>query len=447
MITTRPAVGPARGWDFPQPRELWLNNGLRVWLFDLAGQHLISAQIILDAPLSCEPAGLEGVATIAVRGSDEGSLNYPGHRLAEAIEDIGATYGGSARLSATVCQLEVPGTRLAPALRLLGEIVQHPSYDPTDVARHVALRVAEIEQTMAHSTALAQLGFQRAIFDPNSRAGRPSAGQLATVKQIGRDDVASFHDRWWRPSGATLVLAGDLPPQVAAWAEEAFGQWTPVGAAPAVENIRPNPTAPVIWLIDRPDAVQTDLMIGSFAPGREDPRWAGLEVGACAMGGSFGSRLNQVLREERGYTYGAHAAFRALRQHGSFVMQASCRTEVAAEATATALDLLDVSGAEFTAAEIADARTYLLGIAPLHFQTADAIADQASVLASVGLPASWPIHNQTQLTAVTAETASAAFSEVVRPESLSIVMCGDAAQLSDDLAARGLAAQVIEIEA
>ncbi|WIY83788.1 pitrilysin family protein [Propionimicrobium sp. PCR01-08-3] len=442
----RPIVGQAHPWSLTEPTEIALDNGARLWLYDLPGQYVISTQVVLDAPLSCEPAAKEGCATIAVNASDEGTLPHPGTALAEAVEDIGALYSGTARQSSTVCRMEAAATQLGPALRLLAEIITRPAYDTADIERHRALRLAEIEQTLARSSSVAQLGFQDAIFGRGTRVGRPAAGRVASVQAITRDDVAEFHDRWWRPDRATIIIAGELPAGVADLASDAFGGWAATGEKAEHETTGRNPQTPVIWVIDRPDAVQADLRIGSFGPDRRDPTWAALQVGACAIGGSFGSRVNRVLREERGYTYGAYAGFRPLRNAGSFVLQTSCRTEVSAAAARAAVDLLRVADAPFTDAEIVDAKNFLLGIAPLRFQTADAIADEASVLAGTGLAASWFNQQQAEIAAISAEQATSAFAGTVRPDQLSIVVCGDAEQLLDDLDAQGLAAEVVTIE-
>ncbi len=442
----RPVVGPAHLWTLQAPREIQLDNGARLWLYDLPGQHVISAQVVIDAPLSCEPAPVEGCATIAVQASDEGSLPHPGPLLAEAVEDIGALFSGNARQSSTVCRMEVPVTQLKPALKLLAEIVTLPTFETTDIDRHRSLRLAEIEQMLARSSALAMLGFQKAIFDNSCRVGRPAGGRISTVSAIRRDDVAAFHDRWWRPGGATIILAGDLPADTAKLAENAFGSWAPGQEQPRHEITVKNPAAPVVWVIDRPGSVQADLRIGAFGPDRLHPQWAALQVASCAIGGSFGSRLNRVLREELGFTYGAGAGFRPLASHGSFVMQASCRTEVAVPAALAAVDLLTVADEPFTSDEVLDAKTFLLGIAPLRFQTAAAIADEASVLAGSGLESSWFNEQQAKISAVSASQASEAFIDTVRPEKLSLVLCGDAEQLIADFEAQGLSAEAVVIE-
>lgn len=445
-LLPRPGVAAAHPWSFPEPREIFLGNGARVWLYDLPGQHVISGQVVLDVPVNNEPPALEGLATITVRTSDEGSLDHPGSLLAELVEDLGATYCGSATQSATTCTIEVPSTRLAACLELFAEIIMRPAHEAADVERHVALRLAEIRQAMVRSSSLVQLAFQKAIFDPATRMGRPTAGHASSVAAITPQAVAGFHRRWWRPDAATIILAGALPPDADELVAAAFGGWQPSGEQTEHLPGIPNPAGPMIWVVDRPGSVQADIQIGTLGPNRLDHRWAGLEVAACAIGGSFGSRLNAALREERGYTYGAHAGFRPMRTTSLFTVRTSCRTDVAAAATAEALRLLDVATDPLTQAEVDDARAYLLGVAPLHFQTAITIADQAASLAEAGMPPDWVNLHQQRVAAITPQQASRSFAEAVRREELSVVLCGDASHLIGDLAAAGLDATVVEVE-
>jgi zinc protease len=446
LTLPRPEVSPASPWLFPQPRQFRLGNGAQVWLYDLPSQHVVSCQVVLDVPVNCEPAEREGVATIALNTSDEGSTNHPGAELAERIDDLGASYSGAAGQGSTVCRMEVASNRLIPALDLMAEIITRPAYAEADVARHVALRLAQIEQSMARSSALVQLAAQRAIYDPAQRIGRPTAGQAACVEAITHDDVVGFHDHWWRPQGATIILAGALPDDIEQHLSEAFACWTPNDSSPVHELTRANPNGKAVWVVDRPGAVQANIQLGMLGPDRNDPRWAALDVASCAIGGSFGSRLNKVLREERGFTYGIHAGFRPNRHLGTFGVHTSSRTEVAADAVAEALQLLDLANDPITQAEAEDARSYLLGIAPLQFQTADTIADQAATLAGAGMPPEWINQHQSAVSQVSAEQASQAFSEVVDSDQLNVVLCGDADQLVPGLARVGLTAEVVEIQ-
>ena len=158
-------------------------------------------------------------------------------------------------------------------------------------------------------------------------------------------------------------------------------------------------------LIDRPGAVQADLRLGAFGPDRTDPRWADLTVASYAMGGAFLSRLNAVLREEKGYTYGVRLSFGPLRRGGSYAVQGSFRTEVLADAVGEALELLDITARPFTAAEVDDAISFFAGVSPLRYATADAVADQAATQLVADLPADYVDQSMADLRAVTPESA------------------------------------------
>lgn len=445
VLQPRPQVAKAQPWTFPTARETVLSNGLVVWAFDLPGQLVVAAELVLPLPLSAEPPEAEGVATITLRTSDEGSLSHPGLTLARLVEQNGAAYGGHCFPSATICGVDAPVTRLAGALPLLAEIVREPAYSEADVSRHVAARLSEIEQAHAHSSALASLAFRRAVFADSSRDSRPSGGGLATVKALTVDQVRQFHSDHWTPQGATLIIAGDLPSGLDDLVADAFGAWRKPATTAREQPAAPRQGERVIWVVDRPGAVQTDVRIGCFGPDRSASDWPALQVAACAMGGSFGSRLNQTLREERGYTYGASSSFAPLRHGGTFAMSASFRADVTARACAETLELLDVSRSPFTDDEIGAAINYLVGVAPLRYDTAGPIASQASTLAAVGLDSQWVTGHYRRLWAVTSEQAQHAFRTRVQPDQLCVVVCGDAEQLMPDLARHGLPAQVVAV--
>lgn len=445
MSLPRPTVTMDTSWRFPAPAEHLLDNGLRLWLFDLPNQHVVSATLVLDAPLAAEPEHLDGIAAITVRTSDEGTRGHPGSTISEAIEDQGVVYSGAVTRSATMVQFDVPSTRLGAALPLVDEIIETASFDAADVERQIALRQAEIDYAHTHPASLVQLGFHQTIYDPTTRDGRPAGGQLATLAAISPGDVVGYHDTWWQPQGATLVVAGALPEDIVEQIAASFGGWQPRPTPARPGTIGLTTPGSRVWVIDQPDAAQTEIRLGCVAPDRSDPRWAALDVAATAMGGSFGSRLNHVLREERGYTYGAHADFHPRDGIGIFTTSASCRHEVAVAAVREALGILDLSGQPLGDEEIIAARNHLIGIAPLQFQTADAITDQAASLAACRIPAEWVNDHQARVAGVSAEQANEAFTSVVQPTRVNIVMCGPADTLCPELETLGMLAEVVEL--
>ena len=191
----RPAIAPAAVWTFPTPRRAQLSNGVDVMIFDLPGQHVVSAYLVLDVPLNAEDREVEGVATICARTLDEGTLRHNGDEFAELLETEGAGFGVDLSLSGLQAVLDVPASHLDRALELFAEAVTQPSLAERDVNRHVQLRLAEIEQAQANSAQIASIAFRAAVFDESRRAARMNGGEPNTVRQVTPEAVGSFQDR------------------------------------------------------------------------------------------------------------------------------------------------------------------------------------------------------------------------------------------------------------
>ncbi len=438
-MTTRPAVHRPAPWNFPTPQEHILSNGIRLLAFNLPGQHVITAGVCLELPLAAEPREIEGVASLLLHTLDEGTQAHPGTSFAEALEDQGASLGGGVDSAHSWVYLTVPASRLAMAVPLLAEALRAPALAADDVERHKQLRLAEIEQSAAHSGHRAEILFRNVVVDPAHRSSRLAAGSATTVAAITPDHVRTFHEEHYRPAVTTIVVAGTLVADPLPLFEAAFGDWTGA-AAPATF---PSPTAGArqLLLVDRPGAVQADVRIGAFGIDRRDERWASFKIATYAVGGAFLSRLNKVLREERGYTYGVSLSQRTFRRGGYFAVRGSFRTEVVAPAVSTALELLRVD--EFTPAEIVSAVDYHVGVTPLQFATADGVASEVISLIGAGLEPSFVDQNLEAMRSVTPQSAIHAYTGLVDADALSLVVVGDASTLADPLAAAGIAVQTI----
>lgn len=429
----RPAVAAPPRWRFGMPRTFWLDNGLEVLICQREGQHIASVCLSFDLPLGSEPTAIEGVATITQRCLDEGTVDHPGISFSEALEDIGAVLDGSVGYSASQLFLDVPTAGLPQALALLAEVVARPELSSTQVERHQELRLADIDQTLASSARSAQLAFRRACIPGRFRASRMAGGTSERVAAITTADVHGFHATHYRPEGATLIITGDFSTEVHSWVEDAFGSWEVPGA---VDPAHPTlvPRAPHRWLIDRPDAVQADIRLGALGIDRADPRWADLQVASYAVGGAFLSRLNRVLREERGFTYGVHLVNQPMRAAGLLAVQGSFRTDVVAEAVDLAASLIDLREQPLTEDEVAQAVRYHTASAPLRYSTAAGVTQHLAALVAAGLSADFIDANAYALTQVTAASATAALTGLLRPDQLTLVVVGSAKELAGPLA-------------
>lgn len=438
----RPEFAAPRPWAFPVPTTAQLDNGLRVQTFHRPGQHLISATLVIDLPLTTEPAGLEGVSSIMQRCLDEGTATHPGTTFAEHLEGQGAVFAGGSSHSAAQLSLEVPSTRFDAALPLFSEAVREPTLDEADVQRHVDLRLAEIVQQRAHPTHRGAQAFRSTVIGQHFRASRPTAGTAETVARIGVADVRRQHAAHYSPARATLIIAGDLGTDPLPSVTEAFGGWD--GTAGAVSHEVPSGSTPRTLLMHRPGAVQTDVRMGAFGVDRTDSRWPSVRLGTFVLGGGFLSRLNRVLREERGYTYGVQLTNAPARIGGLLALHASFRTEVTVAAIAEARDLLRVDGdRSISPAEVTEALNFLIGVTPLRCATAAGITDQVAALVEAGLDAGFVDRHGQALQQVTADDASAAVHDLLSPDRLSLVMVGDADVLAEPLRAQGFDPEVV----
>ncbi|MFT3832052.1 MAG: pitrilysin family protein [Micropruina sp.] len=437
----RPAVPAPQAWDFPSPRTARLDNGLRVLAFDRPGQHLVNATLVLEQPLNAEASDREGVSAILQRCLDEGSLSHPGTEFADELEGCGAVLTGGCSHSAAHLGLEVPSTRFAAALPLFVEAVREPQLTDADVQRHVDLRLAEIAQQQAHPSQRGAIAFRGAVVDHRCRSSRPAAGSADGVAGITAADVRAQHLAHYGPERGTLVLAGDFGEDPLDLVADAFGRWR----QPVAEAVHEMPTAAPARtvLLHRTGAVQADVRLGRFGLDRRHPDYAAARLGAFVLGGGFLSRLNRVLREERGYTYGVQLANTPARSGGLVTMSASFRTEVAAAAIAEAFELLRVDADRgITGAELTEAVNFLVGIAPLRCATASGVADQVAALAEAGLDPDFVNAHTAALLRVTPDQATAAVSELLARDDLTLVVVGDADVLAGGLSAAGLTPQV-----
>ena len=442
-LNDRPDVQPGSPWSFPTCIVDDLSTGLTVVRVPMPGQKIITMEIGLDAPLSAEPAGLEGLAGLVVRTADESTTPHPDAAFAEAMESIGASYDGAAGLAGSHVGVDVPVTRFDAAAELFVELLRTTSLAQTDISRQLDMARASLAQTSQRGSALSGLAAARALWPEGSRSALPTIGTLTSVEKLDAEAAREFWTAHWTLSDAVLVVAGegveDLDLSV-------FEQWTATGSAAEIVPATPRVGGPRVILVDRPDAVQADVRIQQATVGRAHPGWAALKVACGALGGTFGSRLNQVLREDKGWSYGVGMSARPLPDGGVATVAGSFRTEVGADAIAEALSIL-TSDDDLRDDEVDSARDHLVGIAPLQYDTAGSVAHQVAALVRAGLAPTWVDDHLAAVASVKADgqewSANTAWHQFLNPDDWRIGICGRAEDLAPALAERGLEAVVV----
>ncbi len=223
----QPQAGEAKVWAFPAPTRGTLDNGLTVLRCHRPGQQIVAVEVLLDAPLEAEPAGLDGVATIMARAFSEGTDKHTAEEFAAELERCGATLDSHADHPGVRLSLEVPVSRLPKALGLLADALRAPAFADSEVERLVRNRLDEIPHELANPSRRAAKELSRQLFPATARMSRPRQGTEETVEAIDSAAVRAFYERHVRPATATAVVVGDLTgTDLDALLADTLGSWT-----------------------------------------------------------------------------------------------------------------------------------------------------------------------------------------------------------------------------
>lgn len=442
----QPAAGQARPWAFPAPERGTLDNGLTVLRCHRPGQQVVAVEICLDAPLDAEPDGLDGVATIMARALSEGTDKHSAEEFAAELERCGATLDSHADHPGVRVSLEVPVSRLPKALGLLAEALRAPAFADSEVERLVRNRLDEIPHETANPARRAAKELSKQLFPASLRMSRPRQGTEETVVRIDSAAVRGFYEAHVRPATATAVIVGDLTGvDLDAVLADTLGTWKGDSAAPRpVPPITADDTGRVV-IVDRPGAVQTQLLIGRIGADRHDRVWPAQVLGAYCLGGTLTSRLDRVLREEKGYTYGVRAFGQVLwsAPDGSGAAMLAISGSVDTPNTGPALEdlwkVLRTLGAEgLTDAERDVAVQNLVGVAPLKFETAASVAATLADQVEQSLPDDYQAQLYVRLAETGTVEATAAAVNAFPVDRLVTVLVGDASQIEEPVRALGI---------
>jgi predicted Zn-dependent peptidase len=438
LVAERPGPGAPRPYRFPSIVRLDAAGG-KVVAADLPGHNLAVAALLLDAGAGREPLGREGLTGVVAKALEEGTRARDAAAYAVALESLGTDLSIVADWDTFHTTVQVPVERLPAAVSLMAEAVRRPRLDPADIERVRDDEVTALKMFWATPGPRADAALRADLFGGDVRHGRPLHGDPASVAAVTVDDVSSFHASWFGRPG-TLLVAGDLdridlPALAAAAFEGTSGLDEPAG--PPFDT--PVRTSRRILLVDRPGSVQSTLRLGHTAPHRAHPDHVPMTLGATVLGGAFTSRLNHLLREVKGYTYGIRSEYGQSRRFGRFVVNAGVQTAVTAPALVDAIGEIARTQADgVTEEELAVARDWRAGQLTVGLQTPRAIAGALATLVVHDLPDDYYPRQREALLGATVANVSAATAAHLRPDAITLVVEGDAAAVRADLAAADL---------
>ncbi len=329
---TPPSVAVPAPIQLPRIERSVLSSGLCVWTLPHTALPVVAMSVVIDAGTVDDPADLPGLTSITADLLDEGAGGRDSIALAEALADLGASLDMHAGPDATSARLWTVRRHLDAAVRVLADVVATPHLQEPDLTRVRELRLSRLQQLRRSPSAAAERVFAATVYGAHGY-GHAGLGTSASVSRVTIDDVRAHYARRFAASRVTLLAAGDVRHEdLVSIAADAFGAWPGPSsdAAGLGDAPLPAPAAPRVLFVEREGAPQSEIRIGHLAVSRLTPDYHAIVLLNAGLGGSFSGRLNQRLRQQLGYTYGARSAFDMDRRAGTFV----CETSVQGDKTA-----------------------------------------------------------------------------------------------------------------
>jgi len=432
-----PAVGPAPELELPPVQRMTLPNGLELLVMEKRGLPLVQVNLHVRTGSVREPADRIGLASLTADMLDEGAAGMDALALADRFERLGARFGVGAGAHTSTASLRVPVTRLDEALGLMADVVLRPDFPESEFERLKRERLTAMIRRHDEPNSIASALFRRVIFGESHPYGRVS--DEASLRATSLDDVRGFYARYFRPGNATVIVVGDIDAASARAAiERAFGSWQ--GGRVERERIAEakQVRGRVVYVVDKPGSAQSVIQIGRIGISRHSEDYYAVLVMNTILGGSFTSRLNQNLREDKGYTYGARSSFDAGPIPSAFIATAAVQTDATGPSLREFMKELRAIREGVTDEEVDRARNYLAMGFPAGFQSVSGIAGQLGDVVAYGLPVDDFNHYTRRVLAVTKRDVERVARKYIDPENLVIVVVGDRARIEEQIRAENL---------
>jgi zinc protease len=439
-----PPVGPLPALVAPTPTTFRLANGLEVVAVPRRAAPLVAFNLIIRGGGDLDPPERAGLASVTAEMLDEGAGQRGALEVAEALDRLGADLGLGAGRDASQLTLQVPAHALDQALAIAADMLVRPRFERADWDRVRHDRLTALAQRRDQPEAVADLVTSLVFFGRAHPYGHPVDGFEATAAGITLEESQLFFRQLWRPSHSVLAMAGEFDVDtLPAALERAFGAWEP-GPAPESPPPPERPALPRLVIVDRPGAPQSVLRVVGAGSSRLDPDRPALSMLNVLLGGSFTSRLNFLLREKKGYTYGAGSSFGFYRRPSAFVARTSVFTQMTAPAVIDLLGEIARTRVDpISTAELIKAQASLLDRIAEALSTSAGTAATFAEIGLHGLPPDEPARFVRQVMEADEAKLQALAARYLDPDRMAVVIVGDRSAIEPDLRAAGLPEPVL----
>ncbi len=429
-----PAAQPVGKLTLPVAASFKLSNGLTVLLVEQHQLPIVVAHLLVLNGSDANPIEKPGLASFTSEMLPEGTERRSSTQIADAAAQIGTSLRALTVSDDSIVDIRTLKPNADAAFDLLSDVVLHPRFDPAEVERIRKLRETDILQIQDDPEQLAIGVLQKMIYGPAHPYGYRDDGTIAATHATTRDDLVHMWQSGYTPENAALVLSGDLTHSEArSLAEKYFGSWVAAASKHNPVPVENKPTR-AVYIIDKPGAPQTFVLVGTPGVPRSTTDYVPLEVMNNVLGGLYSSRINVNVREDHGYSYGAFSFFIYQRAAGLFAAGGGMRTDATGPAIQEIFKEMEkIRSSAPTDEELKLAKGAFSQSLAGRFESAELTANTVGDLFTFALPLNYYEQLPASISAVTSDDVRRMADKYIHPESAVVVGAGDRAKIEEQL--------------
>jgi zinc protease len=439
-----PEAGAPPVAKFPAIERTTLTNGLKIMLAERHSIPVVAFSLMLDAGYAADQFGVPGTSTLAMSMIDEGTAKRTSLQISEELAMLGAELGAGSNLDTSFVNLTTLKDKLDPALDIYADVILNPAFPESDFQRMQKIQIAQIAQEKDSPFGMVLRVFPRLIFGAGHPYASPftGSGYEATVAKLTRNDLVKFHQTWFKPGNATLIVVGDTTlADITPRLEKLFKGWQG-GKVPA-KNIAAVALEPksVVYILDKPDAPQSMVIGGHPAPSSADPENIAIDTMNTILGGDFVSRINMNIREDKHWSYGAQSALVDARGQRPFFVLAPVQSDKTKETMVEIKGELEgiLGKKPITPDEYNTVKTSKILQLPGQWETMNAVRNSLIEIVQFGLPDDYYQKYPARVQKLSMEDLAKAAKATIHPESVIWVVVGDRAKIEPKIRELGFA--------
>jgi zinc protease len=442
------SVEPAMGPDpVVVPPEIWsdeLSNGIDIYVISYDEVPLVNYSLVLKGGHLLDQAELSGTASLVASMMTEGTATKTPEELEEAIDMLGANinvYGSEQSITISVNTLT---RNFESTVALVEEILLEPRWDEEQFELAKSRVINSIKRNIANPNYLAYITFNKLVFGEDNMLALPSSGTIETIEAIALDDLKNYYEANFSSTLASLHVVGDIPlTDIKAAFAGIETRWESKDVELPEFEIPDNPNAPSIYFVDVPGAKQSVIQIGNLALTRTHPDYDAVQTMNYKLGGSFSGFLNLILREEKGFTYGARSSFSGNNLYGTFKASSNIRSNATLESMEIFIGEMNKYREGVSKDDLAFTKNALLKSNARQFENMRSLQGMLQNISMYDLPFDYITKQQEVTGSMTMEEHQKLAQKYIQPQNMYYVVVGDAATQLEPLKSLGFGDPVL----